>query len=171
MDFLATFWNYLTLSAPFLLLGLLVAGLAHTWTLLDSLQRSLRKDSWRDVVKASLIGVPLPLCSCAVIPAAVGLRKAGASRGATSSFLIATPESGIDSVAMTYALMDLPMAVIRPVAAFCSALVAGIFPGVFNQVNATTRLPGEVIIINMWRPISMTLHKKKRCINRSIPGI
>ena len=72
--------------------------------------------------KASLFGVPLPLCSCGVIPVAVELRKQGAGRGATTSFLISTPETGVDSMLLTYALMGPVMTVARPVAAFVAAI-------------------------------------------------
>ena len=78
------------------------------------------------MVKASLFGIPLPLCSCGVIPAAVGLRKQGASRGASAAFLVSTPESGVDSIAITWALLDPLMTVIRPVAAFITATLTGI---------------------------------------------
>jgi hypothetical protein len=84
------------------------------------------------VVRASLVGAPLPLCSCGVIPAAVGLRRGGASRGATVSFLISTPETGVDSVAVSYVLLGPLMAVARPVAAVATALLAG------GIVSATT---------------------------------
>lgn len=78
------------------------------------------------VLKAALLGVPVPLCSCSVIPTAVTLRKGGASNASTSAFLISTPESGVDSISITYALMDLPMTLLRPLAAFASAFFAGL---------------------------------------------
>lgn len=81
---------------------------------------------------ASLVGVPIPLCSCSVIPTAIALKQKGASRAATSSFLISTPESGIDSILVTRAMMDWPMTIIRPVAAFTSALMAGGLQLIFN---------------------------------------
>lgn len=71
------------------------------------------------------MGIPLPLCSCGVIPVSIGLRKQGASKGATTAFLIATPETGVDSIAITYALLDPLMTVIRPLAAFVTACIAG----------------------------------------------
>src|SRR5690606_26328466 len=91
--------------------------------------------------RGALLGVPLPLCSCAVIPAAVTLKKAGASNGATSSFLISTPETGVDSITLTYALMGLPMALLRPVAAFFSALAAGMLQWAFNSQPSTKSAP------------------------------
>jgi len=85
------------------------------------------------VIKAAVIGVPLPLCSCGVLPTALGLRKQGASKGATTAFMISTPETGVDSMAVTYALIDPIMTVVRPVAASLTAVFAGVlvnaFPG------------------------------------------
>ena len=93
----------------------------------------------KSILKAAVLGIPLPLCSCAVIPTAVALRKGGAGNGATSSFLISTPESGVDSIAMTYAMMDIPMTIFRPLAAFLSATLAGLMQLLFNP----HRLPEE----------------------------
>lgn len=80
----------------------------------------------RSVINAFLAGLPLPLCSCGVIPAAMSTRKRGANRGATISFLISTPETGVDSIAVTYALLDPLMAVFRPFAALMTAILAGL---------------------------------------------
>lgn len=102
-----------------------MAGLIKAFLPDDLVARHLGKGDAASVIKAALLGVPLPLCSCGVIPAAAGLRKSGASRGATVSFLISTPETGIDSIAITYALLDPIMTVIRPVAAFITAVFAG----------------------------------------------
>ena len=88
--------------------------------------RHLGGNSKLSVVKASLFGIPLPLCSCGVIPAAIGLRRQGAGRGASAAFLVSTPESGVDSIAITYALLDPVMTVLRPVAAFITATVTGL---------------------------------------------
>lgn len=133
MGFLNSFWNYLVISSPFLLLGIVVAGLLHSFVRLSLIQKLMGGKKFSSIFTASLIGVPLPLCSCAVIPTAVSLKKSGASNGATSSFLISTPETGIDSLALTYGLIDIPMTIIRPVAAFLTAIVAGILQFIFNE--------------------------------------
>ncbi len=112
-------------SAPYLFLGIAAAALLRAFVPEEKVYRLLGKDSFRSVFLASAIGVPLPLCSCSVIPAATALRQSGASRGATTSFLISTPETGVDSIGITYALMDPIMTLIRPVAAFVTALVTG----------------------------------------------
>ena len=112
-------------SAPWLLLGLLIAGLMKALIPQTWMQRQLGGKSRWNIVKAALIGAPLPLCSCGVVPAALGLRRAGASKGPTLSFLVATPETGPDSIALSYALLGPFMAIIRPIAAVFSAIVAG----------------------------------------------
>lgn len=109
-----------------MLLGLLVSGIIRSFLNPDLIVKYLGKNSLKSVVYAALFGVPLPLCSCGVVPTAIALRKQGASRGAVLAFLISTPESGVDSIAMTYALIDPLMAVTRPIAALVSGITAGI---------------------------------------------
>lgn len=137
MAFLTTFahdtWVILNESAPYVLLGFFVAALVKTFVPDDFVVRHLGKESWSSVFKASILGVPLPLCSCGVIPAATGLRKQGASRGATTAFLISTPETGADSIAVTWALLDPVMTVMRPLAAFVTASVAGLLANVIPE--------------------------------------
>lgn len=126
------FDNFVTLfllSAPWLLLGLLIAGLIQVFVPASLMSKQLGDEGIKTAVKAAFIGAPLPLCSCGVIPAALGLRKAGASKTATTAFLVSTPETGVDSVTMSYALLGPFMAVIRPVTAVVSAIVAGALVG------------------------------------------
>jgi len=120
--------SFLDLSAeasPWLLLGLLIAGLMKAWVPSKILSKHLGKGK-SAVVKAALIGAPLPLCSCGVIPVATELRRSGASASATASFLVATPETGIDSVSVSYALLGPVFAVYRPLAAIMSAIITGL---------------------------------------------
>ena len=116
-------------SAPWLILGFTVAGLMKTLVPQEFLFRHLGNPGFTSVLKAAILGAPLPLCSCGVIPAALGLRKAGASKAATTSFLISTPETGVDSIAISYALLGPLMAVVRPIAAVTSAITAGLLVG------------------------------------------
>ncbi len=132
-EFWRSLWSFMESSAPYLLLGIVVSGFLHRFLSVQRIQKWLGGEGFGPVLKAALLGVPLPLCSCAVIPAAVTLKKSGASNGATSSFLISTPESGVDSITVTYALMGLPMAILRPLAAFLSAVVAGILQIFLNR--------------------------------------
>ncbi len=112
-------------SAFFLCLGLLLAGLIHLFLDRQTLDKLLKKGKRGAVVRAALLGVPLPLCSCSVLPVADQLRKSGVGPGATSAFLISTPETGVDSILLTYSMMDPVMTVARPLAAFVTALTAG----------------------------------------------
>lgn len=118
-------WHIAVEAAPWLLLGLLAAGLIYGLVPTTHLIRWLGGRGPGAVVRASLIGAPLPLCSCGVIPAAVSLRRRGASPGATVSFLVATPETGVDSIAISYAMLGPFMTIVRPIAAVLSAIVAG----------------------------------------------
>ena len=119
-------FDLLVAMAPYLLFGFLFAGILNEFISAEKIARHLGKSSVGSVVKAALFGIPLPLCSCGVIPPTMALRKAGASRGAVLSFLIATPTSGVDSIAATYALLGPFFAVYRVAASF----FAGIFSGV-----------------------------------------
>ncbi|MUM76853.1 SO_0444 family Cu/Zn efflux transporter [Pseudodesulfovibrio sp. F-1] len=124
-------WHVLEESAPYVLLGFFVAGLLKAFVPDAFMARHLGGRSFGSVVKAAVIGVPLPLCSCGVLPAALGLRRQGASKGATTAFMISTPETGVDSMAVTYALIDPIMTVVRPVAATVTAVSAGILVNLF----------------------------------------
>lgn len=118
--------------SPYLLLGFLLAGLMHVFIPGGWYSKYLAGNSLKSVVYAALFGVPLPLCSCGVIPTAMSLRREGASRGATVSFLIATPQTGVDSIIATYSLMGLPFAIIRPIVALITAVLGG---GLVNLVS------------------------------------
>jgi uncharacterized membrane protein YraQ (UPF0718 family) len=124
-------------SAPYLLFGFAAAGLLRALVPEEKVYRLLGDNSFRSVLLASLLGVPLPLCSCAVIPAAAGLRQGGAGNPATTSFLISTPETGVDSISITYALMDPIMTVARPVAAFVTALLTGVAVGLLPDEDVS----------------------------------
>lgn len=113
--------------SPYLLLGFLLAGIMHAFIPDGWYVKYLSGNTIRSVVNAAVFGVPLPLCSCGVIPTAMSLRREGASKGAVVSFLIATPQTGVDSIFATYSLMGLPFAVVRPVAAFFTAIIGGTF--------------------------------------------
>ncbi len=117
--------------APFLLFGFLAAGIIHIFLDAQKVSNHLGHGSFSAVLKASLFGIPLPLCSCGVIPTALSIRKQGASRGAVLSFLISTPTTGVDSILATYALMGGFFCAYRIVATFVTALIAGVFANIF----------------------------------------
>lgn len=125
MEFIYSLINMLAEMAPYLLFGFLVAGVLYAFVPGKFYRNHLSRPGAWAVIKAALIGVPLPLCSCGVLPTAVSLRRNGASRGASASFLIATPQTGIDSIAATYSLLGLAFAIIRPVAALLTAFIGG----------------------------------------------
>ncbi|CAM4304341.1 SO_0444 family Cu/Zn efflux transporter [Pseudoalteromonas ostreae] len=144
MDLINNFWQLFLLSAPWLMLGLLIAGLLNVYLPANFLNKHLGKEGFWTTVKAALIGAPMPLCSCGVIPAAIGLRRAGASKSATTAFLVSTPETGVDSVSVSYVLLGPFMAIIRPIAAICSAIVAGVLVGRDAEKMQTTDHSSEV---------------------------
>jgi len=123
-------------SAPWLVLGLVAAGLIRAWLPMDLVGRSLGGSGVGAVMRAALIGAPLPLCSCGTLPAAISLRRSGASNAATTSFLIATPETGVDSVALTWVLLGPFYALLRPIAAILSAVGAGVLVGRIERLVA-----------------------------------
>ena len=110
----------------YIIFGLLASGLLRVFLNPASVAQHLGHGRYLSVFKAALLGIPIPLCSCGVLPAAASLKKQGANNGATTAFLISTPESGVDSIAITYALLDPIMTVARPIAAFISAITAGL---------------------------------------------
>ena len=129
MSFTQHFIGLFIESAPWLLMGFSVAGLMKAFVPSQVLAKHLGEPGLLATIKAALLGAPLPLCSCGVIPAALGLRRSGASKAATTSFLISTPETGVDSVTVSYAMMGPFMAIIRPIAAISTAITAGLLVG------------------------------------------
>jgi len=121
------FWNSLGQMAPYLLFGFFVAGLLAVAIPPSSVRRHLGGRGMAAAFKAALFGVPLPLCSCGVIPVAASLRRHGASRSATTAFLISTPQTGVDSILVTFSMLGVVIAIFRPIAAFASGLLGGAF--------------------------------------------
>ncbi len=134
-EFFSTFWELTLEMAPYLLLGFLIAGLLNGLFSKEWLQKQLGKPGWSSSIKAALFGVPLPLCSCGVIPTGVSLHKKGASKGATTSFLISTPQTGIDSILITYGMMGWAYAIVRPIIAFITGIFGGFFVDNFDKSN------------------------------------
>ena len=121
--------------SPYILLGFFIAGLMHAFVPQKTFGRHLAGTDWRSVVKSAAIGVPLPLCSCGVLPAAIAMHRNGASRASTTSFLVATPQTGIDSIAATWSLLGPAFAAIRPIAALVTAIFGGIAVGRSERKN------------------------------------
>lgn len=113
-------------AAPYLLLGLVVAGALHQFIPPGFVQRHLGGSSWGNIFKASLVGTPVPLCSCGVVPVGLGLTRDGASKATAVSFLIATPENGVESISLTYSFFGLPFTIVRLVFAMVVANLTGL---------------------------------------------
>ncbi len=135
--------NLYSQIAFWLLLGFTLAGVLYLVIPKSAIVRYMGKESLSAAWKASLLGVPLPLCSCGVIPTAMGLRKQGASRAATISFLISTPQTGVDSIAVTYSFLGPIFAIFRPIAAFLSGVIGGALSILFGGKQITKNLPIE----------------------------
>lgn len=150
--------------SPYLLLGFLLAGVMHAFVPATLYRRYLGGRSFRSVFNAAMLGIPLPLCSCGVIPTAMSLRREGASRGATVSFLIATPQTGVDSIIATYSLMGLPFALVRPLAALVTALLGGCLVNLTDKEAApafSSSAAGEVADSSsgsLWQKVERALH-------------
>lgn len=131
---------YLEMS-PYLLLGFIIAGILNEAFKGKMLKKYIGGSDFKSVLNASLLGVPLPLCSCGVIPTGVSFHKSGASKGSAISFMISTPQTGVDSILVTWSLLGLPFAILRPVIAF----VTGVFGGLFTNYLTKNEKPSENI--------------------------
>ena len=140
MIFVTNIWNIIQEFSPYLILGCFVSGLLSIYLTVEIVQKYLGKKSITSVFLASLLGVPLPLCSCGVIPVSAYLSKHGASKGSVTSFLISTPQTGIDSIMVTYGMLGPLMAIYRPIIAFLSGIVGGLL------INATDVKKNEEVL-------------------------
>ncbi|MBC8320214.1 MAG: permease [Bacteroidetes bacterium] len=145
MQFIRNYFEVLfsltTEMAPYLLLGFLFAGILKVVVPPDLMSRYLGKSSASSVINASLLGVPLPLCSCGVLPAGISLYKNGASKGSSVSFLISTPQTGVDSVLVTWSMLGLPFALLRPIIAFLTGIMGGLLTN--KMEKSVTEIPVE----------------------------
>ncbi len=132
-EIILVIWNIFCRMAPYLLVGFLVAGLLKAFISTESIQSHLSGRGFLPIVKASLFGIPLPICSCGVIPVCASLRKRGASKGAATAFIISTPQTGVDSIFVTYSLLGGIFAILRPLSAFLSGLVGGILVDIASE--------------------------------------
>lgn len=126
MQILHAIWEMLVASSLYLLFGFAIAGLIHVFLPAKFIEKHLKKPGFLSVFKSSAFGIPLPLCSCSVIPVGLSLRKNGASKGATASFFVSTPEVGVDSFLLSYALLGPFIAIARVLVSFLSAIGIGV---------------------------------------------
>jgi uncharacterized protein len=138
MEYLTLFWYALVelsnAMAPYIIFGLLFAGVLHELVPESLVTKHLGKDSVSSVVKSTLFGIPLPVCSCGVIPLATAIKKSGASNGATLSFLISTPITGVDSILATYGMFGWAFTLYRVFTSMIMAVAAGILTNIFGAV-------------------------------------
>ena len=142
VHFLAEFWQVLAEMAPYLLFGFLVAGLLSVWVPVEFIERHLGGRGLWPTLKASLLGIPLPICSCGVIPVSASLRRHGASRGATTSFLLSTPQTGVDSILVTLGMLGPLYAIYRPIAALITGVGGGLIVDVVDSRNGEPAATG-----------------------------
>ncbi len=129
ITFFETFWHLIQSIGLYVIIGLVFVGIIHLYISDTWIQKHLGKESRYGALKGALFGIPLPLCSCGVIPLATSLHKKGASKSAVTSFFITTPMTGIDSIIATYGVFGLPMALFRVISSFISGVLAGILVG------------------------------------------
>ncbi len=123
--FFSEMWGLLLEMAPYLLIGFLFAGILKVFFPRRIIKKYIGGSNFSSVLNASLLGVPMPLCSCGVLPAGIGFYKSGASKGSTVSFMVSTPQTGVDSIIATYAMLGLPLAILRPIIALLSGILGG----------------------------------------------
>lgn len=124
-DFLHELWKLTVEMSPYLLFGFLFAGILRVFFPRKLLLKYMGQPNLKSVFHAAMLGVPMPLCSCGVLPTGLSLRHNGASKGATNAFLISTPQTGVDSILVTYSMLGLPFAIVRPIAALVTGLAGG----------------------------------------------
>ena len=132
---LFSIWQILGEMSIYLLFGFLVAGILHVIIPQKFIENHLSGSGINKAVKAALIGVPMPLCSCGVIPVAASLKRHGAGKGATISFLTSTPQTGIDSVMLTYGMLGWLFALVRVLTAFISGILCGVFTELLDKTD------------------------------------
>ena len=153
INYLNELMNLTLEMSPYLMLGFLFAGILHVLFPRNKVSRYLGKNNLRSVLYSSLIGIPLPLCSCGVIPTSVSIYKNGASKGSTVSFLISTPQTGVDSIFATYSLLGLPMAIARPIIALATGIIGGLFTNFTERNQSNQVINNEQIAEDLKREI------------------
>lgn len=149
IHYLALYWYELVAlvydMAPWLLLGFGIAGILHVFFPEGKINKLLGDSSMKHVFRAAIFGIPLPLCSCGVIPTGISIYRSGASKGASIAFLISTPQTGVDSVMVTYSLLGLPFAILRPIIALVTGVLGGILANFFERDKVS---PGDTPIVD-----------------------
>jgi len=141
MELLSSFvTNYAVLlnaMSIYIIIGLFCAGILKQIIPDDFVSKHLGKNSTGAVIKATLFGIPLPVCSCSVIPLAQGLKKEGASKGAIQSFLISTPITGVDSILATYSFFGFVFTAFRIISSIFIAIIVGLVQNLVQKDDKT----------------------------------
>ncbi len=132
-NYIAELYTLFTAMSPYLLLGLFFAGILRAWFPQRWITKYMGQNNFKSVINAAILGIPLPLCSCGVIPTGVSFYKNGASKGASVSFFISTPQTGIDSILVTYSLLGIPFAIIRVIVALVTGLIGGLITNLLEK--------------------------------------
>lgn len=138
LSFLNNCWTVLGQMSPYLFLGFVISGILSVFISPEWIEKHLGGGKFSSIVKATLFGIPLPLCSCGVIPVAASLRKHGASKSATTSFLLSTPQTGVDSILATWGLLGGVFAIFRPLAALITGIIGGVLVSAFDEDTSAT---------------------------------
>lgn len=147
---LGSSWTIFREAALYLLFGFVIAGILRAYIQADSVVKYFHRGRFRSVLYSSLLGIPIPLCSCGVVPAVAGFKKQGANNGACLSFLTSTPETGVDSIALTYSLLGPVMTLMRPITAFITAMCAGLLENFTGRSYSKSReiIPDRVCVVD-----------------------
>lgn len=162
----SVFWATMRETAPFLVLGLMLAGMLHVLVPPSLILWALGQQGWRGAVRGAIIGMPLPLCSCGVLPTALTLRRQGASLSAATSFTISTPETSIDALAITAALLPLGFMGVRPIAALVLAVSVGILVEYFSR-NTKEELRDNVNKLSQLLETPQSACEDKECCDEN----
>lgn len=142
--FFEALWQLSLAMAPYILFGLLFAGILHELVPDTIVTKHLGRDNVSSVIKSTVFGIPLPVCSCGVIPLATSIKKSGASKGATLSFLISTPITGVDSILATYGIFGWVFTLYRALTSMIIAMVAGILANIFDKESSTSSVTVDI---------------------------
>ena len=139
IEYLNEIFHLFVMMAPFLMLGFLISGILFLITSKEMVARNIGKPGLLSIFKASILGVPMPLCSCGVIPVSSSLYNRGASKASTLSFLISTPQTGVDSIFITYSMLGLPFAICRPIIALITGTIGGVITEMLTEADVQSQ--------------------------------
>ena len=161
--FFEALWQLSIAMAPYILFGLLFAGILHELVPDSIVTKHLGKDNITSVLKSTVFGIPLPVCSCGVIPLATSIKKSGASKGATLSFLISTPITGVDSIMATYGIFGWIFTVYRAITSMIIAMVAGILTNIFDKETTTSFSTFKPVEADSISALNTQTNKEESC--------